>query len=80
MQNLEKILATIQKDYHKTSRLPFCVYMADRYSKSNKHVPTMIKTSITNQLVKIAREKGIDNDDFLWYINTLSTTLGSQEV
>jgi hypothetical protein len=76
--NLEKILATIQKDFDKIARIPFCVFMADRYSKSNKHVPTMIKTSIASKLVKIAREKGIVDDNILWYIKELSTSLGSQ--
>jgi len=78
--NIEKILATIQRDFDKVSRLPFCVFMADRYSKSNKNVPMMIQTSIANKLVRIAREKGVEDDDTLWYINELSSSLGSQEV
>lgn len=78
--NLEKILNTIQKDFDKISRLPFCVFMADRYSKSNKHIPLMIKTSIANKLIKIAREKGVVDDNTLWYMNELSSSLGSQEI
>lgn len=41
--NLEKILNTIKKDFDKVSRLPFCILMADRYSKSSSHIPLMIQ-------------------------------------
>ena len=80
ISNLEKILGTIQKDFDKISRLPFCVFMADRYSKSNKYVPLMIKTSIASKLVVIAREKGVVDDNILWYMNELFSSLGSQEI
>ena len=77
---LPKILATIQIDFDKISRLPFCVYMADTYSKSNKNIPLMIKTSIANKLIKIASQRGVTDPNTLWYINELSSSLGSQMI
>ena len=78
--NLEKILYTIQRDFDRISRLPFCVFMADRYSKSNKYVPSMIKNSIATKLVSIARQKNVVDASTLWYLNELSSSLGSQEI
>jgi len=78
--NLEKILNTIQRDFDKISRLPFCVFMADRYSKSSSHIPLMIQKSMESKLIRLAREKGVVDDDFLWFINTMFSSLGSQEI
>jgi hypothetical protein len=78
--NLEKILNTIKKDFDKVSRLPFCVLMADRYSKSSNHIPIMIQISMESKLIRLAREKGVTDDEFLWFINTMFSSLGSQDV
>jgi len=78
--NLGKILNTIKKDFDKVSRLPFCVLMADRYSKSSNHIPIMIQKAMETKLIRLAREKGVTDDDFLWFINTMFSSLGSQDI
>jgi len=78
--NLEKILKTIQIDYEKNARLPFSVFMADRYSKSSGHVPVMIQTAMQSKMDRLTREKKIVDEELLWFINTMFTPLGSIEI
>lgn len=78
--NLRKILNTIKKDFDKVSRLPFCVLMADRYAKSSSHIPLMIQKTMESKLIRLARENGITDNEFLWFINTMFSSLGSQNI
>jgi len=75
--NLEKILETLAQDFDKIARLPFCVMMADRYSKSSGHIPQMIKREMATKMIQ---RVGAGDEQMRWFVNAMFSPLGSQEI